>query len=59
MATQEEQRNLQDKEVVVVGGLITSQTLKSVLEEQEAIFRVCGIGGGRRVTKLGVNLVAL
>lgn len=36
-----------------------SQTLESVFEVQEAIFRVCGIGGGQRVTKLGVSLVAL
>ena len=41
------------------GGLIMSQTLKSVLEEQEAIFRVCGVRGSRRVTELGVSLVAL
>lgn len=39
--------------------LIMSQTLESVLEEQEAIFRVSGVWGGRRVTKLGVSLVAL
>ena len=36
-----------------------SQTLKSVLEEQQAVFRVCGVRGGRRVAKLGVSLVAL
>lgn len=36
-----------------------SQTLESVFEVQEAIFRVRGIGGGQRVTKLGVSLVAL
>lgn len=54
LATQEEQRNPQNKEE-----LIMSQTLKSVLEEQEAVFRVSGIRGGRRVTKLGVSLVAL
>lgn len=41
------------------GELIMSQTLESVLEVQEAIFRVCGVGGGRRVAKLGVSLVAL
>ena len=35
------------------------QTLKAVLEEQEAIFRVCGIRGSRRITKLGIGLVAL
>ena len=39
--------------------LIMSQTLKSVLEEQEAVFRVRGIRGGRRVPELGVRLVAL
>lgn len=36
-----------------------SQTLESVLKEQEAVFRVCGVRGGRRVAKLGVRLVAL
>lgn len=36
-----------------------SQALKPVLEEQEAIFRVCGVRGGGRVSKLGVSLVAL
>lgn len=39
--------------------LIMSQTLKSVLEEEEAVFRVGGVRGGRWVTKLGVSLVAL
>lgn len=39
--------------------LIMSQTLESVLEEQEAIFWVRGIGGGRWVTKLGISLVTL
>lgn len=39
--------------------LIMSQTLESVFEEQEAIFRVCGVRGGRWVTILGVSLVAL
>lgn len=41
------------------GDLIMSQTLESVFEVQEAIFRVRGIGGGQRVTELGVSLVAL
>lgn len=41
------------------GSLITSQTLETVFEEQEAVFCVCGIGGGRRVTELGVGFVAL
>lgn len=41
------------------GGLITSQTLETVLEEQEAVFHVHIIGGGRRVTELGVGFVAL
>lgn len=62
MATQEEQRNPQDKERErgrETEELIMSQTLKPVLEEQEAVLRVCGVGGGRRVTELGVNLVAL
>lgn len=36
-----------------------SQTLEPVFEVQEAVFRVCGIRGGRRVTKLGISLVAL
>lgn len=36
-----------------------SQTLKSILEVQEAVFGVCGIGWGRRVAELGVSLVAL
>lgn len=33
-------------------------TLKSVFEVQEAVFCACGVGGGRRVAKLGVSLVA-
>lgn len=36
-----------------------SQTLKSVLEEQEAILRVGGVRGGRWVPILGINLVTL
>lgn len=36
-----------------------SQTLESVLEVEEAVFGVCGIGGGRRVAELGVGLVTL
>lgn len=36
-----------------------SQTLESVFEVQETIFRLCGIRGGRRVTKLGISLVTL
>lgn len=36
-----------------------SQTLESVLEVQEAIFRVHGIRGGWRVTELGISLVTL
>lgn len=39
--------------------LIVSQTLESVFEEQEAVFRVCGVGGGGRVAELSVRLVAL
>lgn len=43
-----------------VGGcLITSQTLETVLEEQEAVLHVHVVGGGRRVTELGVGFVAL
>ena len=41
------------------GSLITSQTLETVLEEQEAVFCVRGVGGGRRVTEPGVGFVAL
>lgn len=41
------------------GSLITSQALETVLEEQEAVFCVHGIGRGRRVTELGVGFVAL
>lgn len=36
-----------------------SQTLESVLEVEEAVLGVCGIGGGRRVAELGVGLVTL
>lgn len=36
-----------------------SQTLESVLEEQEGIFSVCGIRGGRWVAELGISLVIL
>lgn len=36
-----------------------SQTLKSVLEEQEAIFCARGVRRGGRITELGVSLVAL
>lgn len=36
-----------------------SQTLKPILEEEEAILGVCGVRGGGRVSKLGVSLVAL
>lgn len=50
---------LQTKRVGWGGDLIMSQTLESVFEVQEAIFRVRGIGGGQRVTELGVSLVAL
>lgn len=41
------------------GSLITSQALETVLEEQEAVFSLRGIGGGRRVTELGVGFVAV
>lgn len=41
------------------GCLITSQTLESVFKEQEAVFQVHVIGGGRRVAELGVGFVAL
>lgn len=36
-----------------------SQTLETVFEEQEAVFHVHVMGGGRRVTELGVGFVAL
>lgn len=36
-----------------------SQTLESVLEVEEAVLGVCGVGGGRRVAELGVGLVTL
>lgn len=36
-----------------------SQTLEPVLEVEEAVLGVCGVGGGRRVAKLGVGLVTL
>lgn len=39
--------------------LVVSQTLESVLEIEEAVLGVCGVGGSRRVAKLGVGLVAL
>lgn len=41
------------------GSLIPNQTLETVFEEQEGCFLVLSIGGGRRVTELGVGFVAL
>lgn len=58
LATQEEPRNCRGWRRKR-RGLIVSQTLETVLEKQEAIFSARGVRRSRRVTELGVGLVAL
>lgn len=41
------------------GSLIPNQTLETVFEEEKGFFCLLSIGGGRRVTELGVGFVAL
>ena len=40
-------------------GSVMSQTLEAVLEVEQAVLCVGGVGRGRRVAELGVRLVAL